>query len=82
MLYKDNIFKYPDFWSQNRIHSDKYLRFDMSVKQRLPWYGLQVYLNLNNLTSEDDIDINQKTKFVTAKQQYGMSGDFGVRINL
>ena len=43
---------------------------------------IQVYLNLNNITGEDDVDINQQTKYVTAKQKYGMSGDFGIRVKL
>ncbi len=80
MLYQDNIFKNPDFWSQNRVHSDPYLRFDLSVKQKLPWYGIQVYFNLNNITGEDDIDINQKTSFTTSQQRYGMTADAGLRV--
>ncbi len=82
MLYKDNIFKKPDFWAQNRIHSKEYLRFDLSVKQKLPWYGIQVFLNLNNITGEDDIDINQKTGYITSQQRYGMSADAGIRLML
>jgi hypothetical protein len=82
MLYQDNIFKKPDFWKQNRGHSDKYVRFDLSVKQILPWFGLQVYLNLNNISGEDDIDINQQTGFYTKQERYGMTADFGIRMNL
>jgi TonB-dependent receptor len=82
MLYQDNIFKRPDFWFQNRVHSDKYVRFDLSVKQRLPWYGLQVFFNLNNITGEDDVDINQKTAFPTYEQRYGMTADVGMRVKL
>jgi outer membrane receptor for ferrienterochelin and colicin len=82
MLYQDNIFRKPDFWYQNRGHSDKYVRFDFSVKQILPWFGLQVYFNLNNITGEDDIDINQKTSFITSQERYGMTADLGIRMNL
>ncbi|MEG8989507.1 TonB-dependent receptor [Ignavibacteria bacterium 4148-Me] len=82
MLYQDNIFKKPDFWLQNRVHSDKYVRFDLSVKQELPWYGIQVYFNLNNFTGEDDVDINQKTGFVTLRQRYDMTAELGMRLKL
>lgn len=82
MLYQDNIFKKPDFWLQNRIHSDRYVRFDLSVKQQLPWFGLQLYFNLNNITGEDDVDINQKTGFPTYEQRYGMTADVGMRMKL
>ncbi len=82
MLYQDNIFKRPDFWLQNRVHSDKYVRFDLSVKQKLPWYGIQLYFNLNNITGEDDVDINQKTGFPTSEQRYGMTAEVGTRVKL
>ena len=82
MLYQDNVFKKPDFWMQNRVNSAKYTRFDLSVRQVLPWYGIQIYFNLNNLTNEKDIDINQKTSFPASEDHYGMSGDLGLRFRL
>ena len=80
LLYQDNIFKKPDFWMQNRVNSDKYVRWDLSIKQELPWYGIQIFLNLNNITGEDDIDLNQKNNFPVLQERYGMTGDLGVRI--
>jgi hypothetical protein len=82
MLYQDNIFKRPDFWMQNRVNSTTFTRWDVSVKQELPWFGMQVYLNLMNLTGEDDVDVNQKTGFTASEQRYGMAADFGVRIRI
>ena len=82
MLYQDNIFKRPDFWKQLRVHSDKYIRWDLSLKQELPWYGIQLFLNLNNITGEEDIDINQKNSFPASIERYGMTGDIGLRIKL
>lgn len=82
MLYQDNIFKRPDFWMQLRTNSAKYTRWDLSVRQKLPWYGIQVYFNLNNLTGEDDVDVNRKTSFPASEQRYGMTGDIGLRITL
>jgi hypothetical protein len=81
MLYQDNIFKKPDFWMQNRVNSDKYIRWDLSVKQELPWHGIQIFMNLNNITGEDDTDINQKNGYPVTIERYGMTGDFGLRID-
>ena len=67
---------------QERIISDAYYRWDLSLKQELPWYGIQVYLNLNNFTSRDDIDINLKNKYPVSEDSYGMTGDLGFRITL
>ncbi len=80
LLYQDNIFKRPDFWMQNRVNSDKFSRWDLSVKQELPWLGMQAFLNINNITGADDIDINQKSSFPASEQRYGMSMDAGIRI--
>jgi hypothetical protein len=82
MLYQDNIFKRPDFWMQNRVNSAKFTRWDLSVRQILPWYGIQLYFNMNNITGEMDTDINQKNLFPASEQHYGMSADLGMRLRL
>jgi TonB-dependent receptor len=82
MLYQDNIFKRPDFFMQNRVNSDKLTRFDLSIKQTLPWFGIQLFFNLNNITGEMDTDINQKNSFPASEQHYDMTGDLGLRIKL
>jgi hypothetical protein len=82
MLYQDNIFKLPDFWMQNRVNSAKYTRWDLSVKQELPWYGVQLFFNINNITGENDVDINQRTSFTASEQRYGMEADLGIRMKL
>ena len=82
MLYQDNIFKRPDFWKQLRIFSDTYVRWDLSLKQDLPWYGIQLFLNLNNITGEEDVDLNQKNNFPASRERYGMTGDIGFRVSL
>ena len=82
LIYQDNIFKRPDFWKQQRINSDVYTRWDLSVKQRLPWYGIQIFLNLNNITGEEDVDVNQKNTFPASRERYGMTMDLGLRVVL
>ncbi len=82
MLYQDNIFKRPDFWVQNRVNSASATRWDLAVKQELPWYGIQLFLSLSNLTGIMDTDINQRTALPSNVQYYGMMGDLGIRIRL
>jgi TonB-dependent receptor len=82
MLYTDNIFKRPDFWLQQRVLSDKYTRWDISLKQDLPWYGIQLLLNINNLTGKSEVDINEKTLYPASEEHYGMSADLGLRVRI
>jgi hypothetical protein len=82
VLYSDNIFKRPDFWLQNRVNSAAATRWDLALKQELPWFGIQVYLSLSNITGTMDTDINPKTSLPANKQYYGMTGDLGLRVKL
>ena len=67
---------------QNRAISDKYIRWDLSVRQELPWHGIQVFLNPNNIAGRNDMDLNEKTGFPVTIQMYGMTGDLGLRVRL
>jgi TonB-dependent receptor len=82
MLYQDNIFKQPDFWMQNRINSQAATRWDLAVKQELPWFGMQIFLSLNNITGVVETDVNQRTLLPANEEYYGMSGDLGLRIKI
>jgi TonB-dependent receptor len=82
MLYQDNIFKRPDFWMQNRMYSAKFTRWDLAVRQKLPWFGIEAFLNLSNITAEEEIDVNEKTLYPANVQLYGMTADLGVRVRL
>lgn len=82
MLYQSNIFKGSNFWPELRRQTDDYLRWDLSIKQDLPWFGLQFYCNVNNLTGALDIDLNQGNLFPAAEQHYGKTVDLGLRWRL
>ncbi len=82
MLSQADIFKSEDFWPELRVNTSKYLRWDLTVKQALPWFGLQVFLDLNNLNNARDIDLNQGSSFPTAEQHYGLTADLGLRVRL
>jgi outer membrane receptor protein involved in Fe transport len=81
-LFQDNILRNPDFWPQLRTMSGRYGRWDISVKQELPWAGLQLYVNVNNLNAEDDVTNNTSRSFPVAIDQYGLSAMAGVRVQL
>jgi TonB-dependent receptor len=79
MLYQSDIFHGTDFWPELRRITDDYLRWDISIKQDLPWEGLQVFGNVNNLNAAMDVDLNQGNLFPVAEQHYGMTVDIGLR---
>ena len=81
-LLQDNIFRNPDFWPQLRTTSGRYGRWDVSIKQELPWAGLQVYANVNNINTERDVTYNTRQSFPVAIDSYGLSAMAGVRVKL
>ena len=55
MLYTSDVFSTVSFWPGLRESTDSYQRYDLSMKQKLPIEGLELYLNISNLTQAVDI---------------------------
>jgi hypothetical protein len=56
MLYMGDVFMSTDFWPELRQTTDSYRRYDLSMKQKLPLKGLEIYLNISNLNEAVDIN--------------------------
>ncbi|MCL5020651.1 MAG: TonB-dependent receptor, partial [Bacteroidetes bacterium] len=82
MTYNGNIYQAYNFWPQLRGDASQYLSWDAQVKQDLPWSGLQIYLDLQNINGEPYLYTNQGTSFPSSEQYYGMTADLGVRMQL
>jgi outer membrane receptor protein involved in Fe transport len=82
MLYQKDVFKEDNFWPELRQISDDYMRWDLAVKQDLPWPGLQLFGNYNNIFNEKDIFLIKGSGFPAVEQHYGSSVNVGLRYNL
>lgn len=82
MLYQDDIFTGPTERPQLRTHTAAYTRWDIAVKQKLPWFGLQVFCDMNNINGTTDKSIITGGGVPTSEQDYGMMIDFGIRVKL
>ncbi len=82
MFYQANIFSGPNFYPELRSSTDDYLRWDISIKQDLPWGGLQLFCNINNLNNAKDVVLNDLKHTPTSIEHYGMTIDFGLRWRL
>jgi len=80
MVYQDDIFAGPNYWPQLRTSTSAHKRWDLSLKQNLPWYGLQLYGDLNNFNRADDISVIQGSGFPQSEQSYGLTADLGLRV--
>jgi TonB-dependent receptor len=73
-----NIGNYPE---QDGFTRD-YFRIDATARQILPWYGIEVYLDMNNLNSEDNTSAQQSIGGFTNEQNYGLTANLGIRYRL
>ncbi len=82
MIYQSNVFNATNFWPELRSYKNSYLRWDAVIKQDLPWYGIQVYVDLNDLNGASDVYVVQANGFPTSQSAYGMTADLGLRWSL
>lgn len=83
MLYQDDVFTGVSQWPQLRSSTAAYQRWDISVKQKLPWFGLQLYGNVNNLNGARDYNVLQMYPLIPrSAATYGMTADVGIRWQL
>tara|TARA_B100001250_G_scaffold142803_1_gene122219 strand:- start:15454 stop:15774 length:321 start_codon:yes stop_codon:yes gene_type:complete len=86
MLYKTDVFTQTNFWPELRKTTDDYQRWDLSLKQKLPTKGLEIFFNANNLTEATDVDrfrgstsLDSSIGSLAAEQYYGKTFDLGFR---
>ncbi|MGE5621075.1 MAG: TonB-dependent receptor [archaeon] len=80
MLYQTHVFTATDLYPQLRTNTAAYRRWDLAIKQDLPWFGLQIYGDLNNINGAKDVSVIQGGGGVPRSlQDYGMTADLGIR---
>ena len=64
---------------ENDGFSKDYFRIDASARQKLPWFGLELYLDVNNLNGETNISTQKTIGGYTSQQYYGLTANLGIR---
>ncbi len=83
MLYQDNVFKVVNQWPQLRSNTAAYKRLDITVKQKLPWLGFELFGNVTNLNNARDLNVLQKYPNIPKSiEEYGMTAELGLRWHL
>jgi len=82
LISQTNIFNGTNFYNSLRSDKAKYLRWDVAGKQGLPWFGLELFFDVNNLNSEEDSYTIRGSGFPNSMSDYGLTADLGVRWKL
>ena len=61
--------------------TDKYLRFDVTAKQKLNKY-FSLLLNLNNITNAEERGYRYTSDYPTYTNMYGFTAELGLQVNL
>lgn len=81
-VYTDNVLVGVNrTYKELDAYTDAYKRWDLTVQQKLPWLdgGLEVFLNLNNMTNTPDRSYTSELGKLSSVNFYGRSVDLGVR---
>jgi TonB-dependent receptor len=81
MIYQNNIFTGPNYYPQLRGYTAAYRRWDIAAKQELPWYGIEIYTDLNNINAANDMQTIQGGS-PSSIANYGFTSDLGLRVKL
>ena len=81
VLSKSDIFMQTNFWRELRQTTDDYTRWDLSVKQKLPVKGLEIFLNVNNITEAVDKNRYYTSNSLSLEQHYGKTIDLGFKFS-
>jgi hypothetical protein len=82
MRFKSHIFKNADWNVAMRGYSTDFYRYDLQIRQKLPVDGMEFFLNVNNITGEREHDIINHLNFSGYIEDYGRSGNMGLRYQL
>lgn len=80
-VFQGNSANYIGSFQEQDGFTQDYYRIDVSVRQMLPWYGLQLFLDVNNLNNRQNIATQKTIGGFTSQKNYGLTLNAGVRIN-
>ncbi len=78
-LFQGNSVSYIGGQPEQDGFTTNYFRIDAQVRQLLPWTGLQLFLNAQNLNNEANISTQSSINGFTSEDYYGMTIDLGIR---
>lgn len=79
-LYQDNVLvSAHSTYDELDSYTGAYKRWDLTVFQKLPWDGLKLYMNVNNITNRPDRSLVSIRELLSSANYYGRTADLGIR---
>jgi TonB-dependent receptor len=81
-LFQGNSVSNVGNFAEQDGYTRDYRRIDASVKQMLPWLGIELFLDLSNINNENNTSAQQSIGGFTSEQNYGLTANLGIRYRL
>jgi TonB-dependent receptor len=81
-LFQGNSVSNIGAFAEQDGFTNDYFRIDASVRQKLPWPGLQVFLDITNLNNRKNESTQASIGGFTSQQYYGLTANLGVRYSM
>ena len=79
-LFQGNSVSYVGAFPEQDGYTRDYFRIDMSVRQTLPFWGMEVYLDVSNLNGEKNSAAQVSIDGFTSVKHYGLTANLGIRL--
>ena len=81
-LFQGNSVSYVGAFPEQDGYTRDYFRIDASVRQTLPFFGTEIYLDVNNLNNETNSSAQLSIGGFTNVKHYGTTANLGIRFRL
>jgi TonB-dependent receptor len=78
-LFQGNSVSYIGAFPEQDGYTKDYFRVDASIRQTLPYFGMEIYLDIANLNNEKNSAAQRSIEGFTSVKHYGMTANLGVR---
>jgi TonB-dependent receptor len=82
ILYQGNSVSGVGLFSEQDGFTKDYFRVDISARQKLPWFNLQLFLDINNVNNRKNESAQSSLDGFTSQQFYGMTANLGLRFTM
>ena len=79
MRMKSGVFRAAHFFPELRQETEPLTLVDVSISQKLPVDGMNLFLNAANVNEGIDTNTNLGTGWISNRQFFGLTGQFGAR---
>ncbi|MCK4448146.1 MAG: TonB-dependent receptor [Candidatus Marinimicrobia bacterium] len=81
-LFQGNSVSYVGAFPEQDGYTKDYFRIDASARQTLPFWGMEIYLDVSNLNNEKNSAAQTSIDGFTSVKHYGLTANLGIRFRL